>query len=108
MSVFDVLKKIFTAAPPEEIPENALLIDVRSSEEFSGGSLAEAINIPLNQIQLIANYPEAKNKSKPIVVFCASGMRSGIAKRQLRSMGYETVINGGGLAQIMMRMSRRN
>lgn len=108
MSVFDALKKILTPAPPEVIPEDALLIDVRSPEEFSGGSVAKAINIPVNQIQLIANHPAAKNKSKPIVVFCASGMRSGLAKRQLLSMGYETVINGGGLSQMMMRVSRSN
>jgi phage shock protein E len=108
MSVFDALKKILTPAPPESIPEDALLIDVRSPEEFSGGSVAQAINIPVNQIHLIANHQAAKNKSRPIVVFCASGMRSGLAKRQLISMGYETVMNGGGLSQMISRVSQSN
>ena len=106
MSVFDALKKILTPSPPEALPDGALLIDVRSPEEFSGGSVPGAISIPVNQIGLIANHQAVKNKQQPIVVFCASGMRSGMAKRQLISMGYETVINGGGVSQMMMRMSQ--
>ena len=106
MSVFDALKKILTPSPPEALPDGALLIDVRSAEEFSGGSVPDAINIPVNQIGLIASHRAVKSKRQPIVVFCASGMRSGMAKRQLISMGYETVINGGGVSQMMMRMSQ--
>lgn len=102
MSVFDALKKILTPAPPERIPDGALLIDVRSPEEFAGGSVPKSINIPLNQIQLAVNHKALIDKSKPIVVFCASGMRSGLARRQLLAMGYQTVINGGGLSQMMM------
>lgn len=106
MNIFSALKRVLTPSPPESIPGGAVFIDVRSPMEFSGGSIPGAINIPVNQIQLIAAHKPAIHKQKPIVVFCASGMRSGVARRQLISMGYEIVINGGGVSQLAMRLAQ--
>lgn len=106
MNIFAALKKALTPSPPESLPEGAVFIDVRSPLEFTGGSIAGAINIPVNQIQLITSHKPAIYKHQPIVVFCASGMRSGAARRQLISMGYETVINGGGISQLAMRLAQ--
>lgn len=106
MNIFAALKKALTPSPPESLPEGAVFIDVRSPVEFTGGSISGAVNIPVNQIQLITAHKPAIHKQQPIVVFCASGMRSGVARRQLISMGYETVINGGGVSQLAMRLAQ--
>ena len=106
MNIFAALKKALTPSPPELLPEGAVFIDVRSPMEFTGGSIPGAINIPVNQIQLITAHKPTIHKQQPIVVFCASGMRSGVAKRQLIAMGYESVINGGGVSQLAMRLAQ--
>ncbi len=84
---------------PALIKEGALVIDVRSAGEFSGGHIDGAINISHNVISRdIAKYE--KNKSKPIIVYCRSGGRSSAAQRSLESAGYTHVINGGSFQQM--------
>lgn len=74
------------------IKEGAFLVDVRTPGEFSGGSVAGAVNIPLNTLpNQIAKFKNKKN----IIVFCQSGGRSGQAKSILNQKGIENVINGG-------------
>lgn len=74
------------------IQEGAFLVDVRTPSEFKSGSVKGATNIPLNQLS--NKMSKFKNK-KHIVVFCQSGMRSGQARRILKSNGFEDTINGG-------------
>lgn len=74
------------------IKEGATIVDVRSKTEFEGGHLRTSINIPLD------NLPKQLgdlDKSKPVITCCASGIRSGSAKRMLKAQGFEA-INGGG------------
>jgi phage shock protein E len=80
----DALKAVLAQRP--------FLVDVRTPEEFSTGSVTGAVNIPLGSIP--ANLSKFKDK-KHIVVFCRSGMRSGQAKNILESNGYSNVVNGG-------------
>ena len=56
---------------------NATIVDVRTSEEFAGEHFTNAINIPLDQVQQRIN--DFKEMSKPIIAYCRSGNRSGIA-----------------------------
>lgn len=77
----------------EIIKDNAFLVDVRSTEEFSFGSAEGAINIPLFSVPL--RLDEFKNKEN-IVVFCESGGRSAQAKMILEEHGIKGVTNGGG------------
>ena len=90
-----LFKKILGINSPrlsDLIQVDSFLVDVRTSGEFSGGSVQGAVNIPLNQIQKqIATFKNKKN----IVVFCASGVRSSQAKRILEQNGIQNVINGG-------------
>jgi phage shock protein E len=74
--------------------EGAVIIDVRSKEEFARGHIKGSINIPLDQLR--NNLNKFKDKSKPIITCCASGMRSSSAKNLLKSSGYVKVYNGGG------------
>ena len=83
------------------LDKGALIVDVRTPDEYRGGHIRESVNIPLNIISKKAN--ELKRKNKPIVVCCRSGARSGMAADQLRKAGVE-VENGGswGSVQAMM------
>lgn len=78
------------------IKDGALVIDTRSAGEFSGGHIEGALNIPYD---IIGNVIEkhTTDKSKPIIVYCQSGARSGVAKKHLEHTGYTNVVNGGGL-----------
>lgn len=78
----------------ELVKQGALLVDVRSKEEFDIISVDGAINIPLDVLPV--NLKKFGNKDNLIIVFCASGNRSGIAKRALESLSYTNVHNGGG------------
>ena len=73
-----------------------LLIDVRSAEEFASGALSGAQNISHEQIAAQISRV-APDKSKPIVLYCRSGRRSGLAQDALQALGYQQVINAGGI-----------
>ena len=81
---------------PALIKEGALVIDVRSTGEFSSGHIEGAICIPHNVISRDMAQHE-KNKTNTIIVYCHSGARSGAAKRSLEGAGYTHVINGESL-----------
>jgi rhodanese-related sulfurtransferase len=70
----------------------AMLVDVRSPNEFASGSAKGAVNIPIESLQ--SQLAKFKNKSH-IVVFCRSGNRSGQAKSILNQLGITNVTNGG-------------
>ena len=75
------------------IDKGAVLIDVRTTEEYAEGHIKNAINIPLDQIDTI-NYP----KDEVIIVYCASGIRSNEAANKLLDKGYTNLYNlDGGL-----------
>jgi len=90
------LRKLFGLGPKADLAEmisrKAKIIDVRSPGEFSGGHIKGSVNFPLDQFQ---SKIKGLNKNEPIIVCCASGMRSGSAMRQLKSVGFEDVANGG-------------
>ncbi len=78
-----------------KVAQGAMLVDVRTPEEYAEGHLPEAINIPFEQIaEAFAKQGIAKDT--PVVVYCRSGRRSGIAKESLEKAGYQEVYNGGG------------
>lgn len=70
----------------------AMLIDVRSPGEFAAGNAPGTINIPLNEL---GNRLNEIPKTVPVVVACASGTRSGMAKMLLKKNGYLQVHNIG-------------
>ena len=76
----------------EFLQQGAVIVDVRTPQEFSSGHLNGSKNIPLNI--LLSNVEEIKRLGKPIITVCQSGMRSGSAKSFLQSKGVK-VINGG-------------
>jgi phage shock protein E len=79
----------------EKIRAGARLVDVRNPDEFKDGSYDGAINVPL--ATLLARQAELGPKDQPIVLFCASGARSGLGARLLKQAGFTDVVNAGGL-----------
>lgn len=84
-------KKI-KAMLPELKNKGALLVDVRAPYEFAHHHAPGTINIPLQELSSRLNELP---KDKPLVLCCASGTRSGMARRLLLSKGYKNVFNIG-------------
>lgn len=82
----------------EMIAENEIvLLDVRSSLEYSHGHIENAVNLDVEQIDTIETV--IPNKNAAILVYCQSGNRSKIASTKLIEMGYTKVYNMvGGVA----------
>ena len=81
-----------------ELVENGgQLIDVRSHLEYSQGALKNAVNIPL---ETIPNNTNTTDKSKPVMLYCVSGMRARAVKQFLESLGFNYVYNLGGISQL--------
>jgi rhodanese-related sulfurtransferase len=75
--------------------EDAHILDIREVDEFAAGHLPEAQNIPAGKLaERIAELE--KFKDKPIVVCCASGMRSNKACGELKKQGFEKLHNLAG------------
>jgi phage shock protein E len=81
----------------EKIEAGATIVDVRSPGEFQSGAYPGALNIPVQELD--RRLGELR-KDRPIVVYCASGMRSASAERLLRARGFADVVNGGGIGQM--------
>jgi phage shock protein E len=89
------------------LQNGALVIDVRSRGEFNSGHLARAINFPLDEIET-ALPGQVKNKNQVLLLHCASGMRSGAARSQLKRLGYTNVFNLGsyGRAESILKQAQ--
>ena len=79
----------------KEILQKASIVDVRTQSEYEQGHYPDAINIPLNELP--QRLDEFKEMKKPIVAYCRSGARSGMAVSLLQQNGLGEVYNGGGL-----------
>jgi len=74
------------------------IVDVRTPEEFMGGSVKGAINVPLHQLP--DRVEELKQMQKPLVLCCASGNRSGRAQQFLMTQGVQDAFNGGSWLEV--------
>jgi phage shock protein E len=90
--------QVSAAKAQECMKAGAAVIDVRSRQEFESGHLPGALNIPLDQLAegIGRAVPE---KTRPILLHCLSGGRSGIAQLNLKRMGYTDVHNLGSYAR---------
>ena len=74
------------------VSNGAILVDVRSPQEYREGHLKDAISIP--EYELKSRYKnELQDKNKKIVIYCSSGSRSKRAKKRLEKLGYNNVYN---------------
>ena len=72
--------------------DQGTLVDVRTPEEFMGGNVVGSVNVPLQELG--QRLSELKSMKTPLILFCASGGRSGMATQMLSQEGI-TCYNAG-------------
>ena len=82
----------------------AVLLDVRTPQEYREGHIPGSKNLPLQTIDKISSV--ADNKNIPLFVYCHSGGRSRQAASMLQHMGYANVNNIGGIAAYQGKVER--
>lgn len=82
----------------------AVLLDVRTTQEYCGGHIPGSKNVPLQSLEKIKD--EVKDLTTPVFVHCYSGARSRQAVAILERMGYTNVKNIGGIADWKGEMKR--
>jgi phage shock protein E len=104
--MINTIKKLFGFGPSvnyaELVKNGATILDVRSRGEYAGGHIKGSINISVDTLR--GNLVKLKDKNKPIITCCASGMRSASAKSILLSSGYTQVYNGGGWGSLQSKL----
>ena len=83
----------------EALKKNAVIIDVRTPHEFDRGKVPGSLNIPVDRIQ--SSMERIKAIKKPVVLCCASGIRSSAAKKILTDSGMKDVYNGGSWTSVL-------
>lgn len=79
--------------------DDFVFLDVRTPEEYAESHISTAENLPYDSID-----PDTANKfipsnDTPVVLYCRSGHRAGIAQDTLQSLGYTNVKNMGGISE---------
>ena len=101
------IKKLFGIEDVDIVPilkAGAVILDVRTSQEFKRGHVRGAVNIPLQNIS--GRMMKIKKFKKPIITCCASGSRSRVAARQLKAAGLEAY-NGGAWTKVSNLLKRK-
>lgn len=68
--------------------EGVLLVDVRSPKEYGAAHIKNAINLPL---ETLTENRDRLPKDRPVVLYCSSGYRTGMAVMTLQLLGYDNV-----------------
>ena len=106
MGFFDFLKQPDINRGIQEFMsmEGAILVDVRTPQEYREGHIPGSKNVPLQTIDKISSV--ADNENIPLYVYCYSGSRSRQAVAMLQHMGYTNVQNIGGIAAYSGKVER--
>lgn len=89
----------------KKISLEGIRLDVRTTEEYRMGHIDGAKHIPLEKITSQIEKT-VKDKTQLIGVYCHSGIRSGMARRRLKRMGYTNVVNEGGIKSVENRLNK--
>lgn len=77
----------------EKLAGNPKIVDVRTPGEFGTGHYPGAVNLPLDKLP--KRMKELGSKDSSIIVYCATGSRSGVAVSRLKAAGFKDVLNAG-------------
>lgn len=77
-------------------PDKTHLIDVRTPEEFADGHIPGSINIPVQEIESIAEI--IPDQEATLLIYCRSGNRTVTAAKALKDMGYKVIFDLGGIS----------
>lgn len=87
----------------ELVQNGAIILDVRTKDEYRTGHIAGSVNIPVQSLP--ADSLQGFKKEKPIITCCASGMRSASARSILIAKGFKEVYNGGGWTSLQSKLN---
>lgn len=98
MGFFDFLKgsDIGEGVREYNATPGAVLLDVRTPEEYREGHIPGSKNVPLQSLDKVTSF--VNNQDTPVFVYCHSGARSAQAVSVLGGMGYTNIKNIGGIA----------
>lgn len=77
------------------VADGVALLDVRERGEWRAGHAPQAVHVPLGEID---KAPRRLKQEQPVLVVCASGMRSRTAAKQLRGLGFDAASVSGGMS----------
>lgn len=106
MGMFDFMRgpNINEGAREYEATEGAVLLDVRTPQEYQQGHIPHSVNVPLQELGRVSEVvPDADT---PLFVYCQSGGRSAQAASALQRAGYTAVKNIGGIASYTGEVER--
>lgn len=86
------------------LQKGAVIIDVRTPNEFDQGSVPGSINIPVDRI--VINAIRIREMKRPVIFCCASGARSGQAVNIMKAKGLKEVYNGGSWLNVLKVIKR--
>jgi NADPH-dependent 2,4-dienoyl-CoA reductase/sulfur reductase-like enzyme/rhodanese-related sulfurtransferase len=86
------------------LDEDALLLDVRSAQEYEAGHVPGAVNVPHTELRDKVDTIRAYAGGRRVWIYCASGFRSYLAHRVLTQAGLDTATLSGGLATLRAAM----
>jgi phage shock protein E len=102
----ETIKIFYKACPEPDLQkfeaEGGIILDVRHPPEYVAGHIPGAINIPLED--LVNNLAMIPNKNQPLIICCATGMKSASATVLLESLGYLHVSNGGSWSNLLEKI----
>ena len=86
-------------AAAQAILDGATVVDARTDREYAGGHLAGALHADVLDTSF-RQLVDSLDRSGPVYVYCASGHRSGRAASILEEMGFQRVVNAGGIGEL--------
>lgn len=84
---------------------NVAYVDVRTKQEYDSGHISGSMHMPLDE--LLGRMDELRNISGPLVLYCRSGNRSGMALYYLQEAGFTDLVNGGGYDDLSCLLSEQ-
>ena len=89
------ITEVDTAAAAQHIAAGSVVLDVREPDEFEQGALPAVIHIPRGHLEAQIET-RIIDKSTPVVVYCAGGVRSAFAVETMQELGYTNVVSMAG------------
>ncbi|MDO9063193.1 MAG: FAD-dependent oxidoreductase [Microbacterium sp.] len=105
-NVLDGTLRLWYPHELDRVTDTALVLDVRSRQEFATGRLPDAVNIPHTELRERLTEVTAAAGDRPVRVLCASGVRSAIAHRVLAQAGFDSASLSGGMLTLRAALGR--
>jgi rhodanese-related sulfurtransferase len=99
--------RLWYAEDLDDVVDEALVLDVRRSDEWITGHVPGALHIPHTELRARLDEVRAHAAGRPVRVMCASGVRSAIAHRVLAQAGFDSASLSGGILTLRAALGAR-